>query len=440
MASKRTISRRDFLRVASIGTAGAVLAACAPVATDSGASTSAETMDGATQEDINISLISWYNHPFRELLPQFNDLHPDIQVEFIDSGSGYSEKVMTSLISGSELTDIIGSQDTNLHLWAATGGLIDLSEFLAPYQDKIVPYKLSMGIYQGKNYGVPWDGSPCLLYYRQDICEEQGIDPTAIETQDDWLTVGQQLAAATDGKIRLWGLQKNNFFPFINWTFQQGGGMYDLAVENVTIDSPEAIQTLDFLKTLWDSGTVFQDMTWDTQQASYKDGSSVIFPGAIWLANIIAGNAPETVGKWRVAKVPAWTPGGSQAFTWGGSQLAILESSQNKEAAFRFLEYSQLSKAGQEILWTAGDLFPVLLDAVNWEIMNEPTDFYDDQLALRLYAEVNAEVQPYVWGEGWSEAWDITSQAQSSVLDSEQSAEQALTAAADEIRELQGLG
>ena len=65
-------------------------------------------------EPVTVTLISWWNHPFRDILPAFNDIHPDIQVEFTDSGTGYGEKVMTAMVSGSELTDIVGSQDYNL--------------------------------------------------------------------------------------------------------------------------------------------------------------------------------------------------------------------------------------------------------------------------------------------------------------------------------------
>ena len=132
--------------------------------------------------------------------------------------------------------------------------------------------------------------------------------------------------------------------------------------------------------------------------------------------------------------------GGSRAFTWGGSQLCILETSKNKLEAFTFLEYSQLSQAGQEVLWTSGALFPVLHEAVDWPIMNEPVDFYGGQVALRMYAEVNSAVQPFVWGEGWSEAWDVLVHAQSQVLDGDMGPEDALADAAQEIRDLQGLG
>ncbi|MCY3903274.1 MAG: extracellular solute-binding protein [Caldilineaceae bacterium] len=440
MSNLQSVTRRDFLRTTGLGIAGLALAACAAPVAPAGGDSAGDSAEAPAQEPVNVTLISWWNHPFRDLLPAFNDLHPDIQVEFIDSGTGYAEKVMTAMVSGSELTDIVGSQDYNLPLWAATGGLADISDYMEPHEDRIVPYKLIHGVHEGKNYGVPWDGSPCLLYYRRDITEQYGIDATAISSIDDWLAAGEELSAASGGENRLMGVRKNDYYPWLSWTWQQGGGVYDLELRNVIADQTEAVQSLDFLKKLWDSPGAFQNFTWDTMNASLKDGSSAIFPGAIWLAGIIEGNAPETVGQFGVTQLPNWMEGGSRAHTWGGSQLCLLNSSKNKQEAFTFLEYSQLSQPGQEVLWTSGALFPVLHEAVDWPIMNEPVEFYGGQVALRMYAEVNSAVVPFAWGEGWSEAWDILGQSQGRVLDGEVSAEEALVEAAQEIRDLQDMG
>ena len=348
---------------------------------------------------------------------------------------------MTAMVSCSELTDIVGSQDYNLPLWAATGGLADISDYMEPHEDRIVPYKLIHGVHEGKELRRPlgWVALPPLLPAVTSPSSTVSMQPPLAVSTTGWPRE-KRLSAASGGENRLMGVRKNDYYPWLSWTWQQGGGVYDLELRNVIADQTEAVQSLDFLKKLWDSPGAFQNFTWDTMNASLKDGSSAIFPGAIWLAGIIEGNAPETVGQFGVTQLPNWMEGGSRAHTWGGSQLCLLNSSKNKQEAFTFLEYSQLSQPGQEVLWTSGALFPVLHEAVDWPIMNEPVEFYGGQVALRMYAEVNSAVVPFAWGEGWSEAWDILGQSQGRVLDGEVSAEEALVEAAQEIRDLQDMG
>jgi lactose/L-arabinose transport system substrate-binding protein len=459
MPIPKKLSRRNFLQGASLTLAGATLAACSPAVQPTSSNTAATQVPvaQATQAQVvqptptqpaaqppaaaavTISLISWWNKPFQVMAPKFTAKNPNINLKFIDAGSGYKEKVMTALASGSELADIAGSQDIDLLQYVDTGGVADISQDMAPYKDKLVEYKLNLGVVEGKNYAVPWDGSPCLLYYRRDICTQFEIDPEKITTYDDWAQAGRILGKATDGKVRLFGFDEADTWPFINWTFQLGGGLYDANETKVLIDGPEPVQVLKFMKQAWDDKVVHQNMGWDPQQASFKDGTSAMFPSAIWMADTIKGNAPETIGKWGVVKMPAWMNGGSQVTTYGGSQLMIMKTSQNIEAAFKFLEYSQLSQEGQEIGWTDGALFPVLKDAVNWPILQDPVEFYGGQAALKLYAEVNALVKPYIWGKGWGESATIMTQQIAQALEGKKAPDQALADAAKEIRTKQKL-
>jgi lactose/L-arabinose transport system substrate-binding protein len=438
--SNQTLSRRSFLKAMGIGAAALAVGACAPAAPAPAAPAVTPAKQAIELGEVTLTLSSWWNKPFRELMPQFSEKYPNIKVEFIDEEFGaHHEKLLTTLVAGTGAADIVGIEDSRLPMMADTGGLADLTEYMTLYKDKIVPYKLHLATYQGKIYSVPWDGSPCLLYYRRDICEQYEIDPEQIVTYDDWLEAGEKLKKATDGQVKLWNIGKDSSFPLINWTWQQGGGLYDLDGTKVIIDGPKGVRTLEFIKRLWGAGVVHQNLPWDAWNATYKDGTSVLFPGAIWLANIIKGIAPETSGKWGVVRVPAWEKDGSQAMTWGGSQLAIPAQGKHIAEAFKFLEFTQLTQEGQEMLWKVGDLFPVLIEAKDWPIMNEPVEFYGGQSALKLYAEVNAEVLPYTYGKGWLEAERIVGLQVAEVLDGRKTPEQALADAAKEIREKQKL-
>lgn len=159
---------------------------------------------------------------------------------------------------------------------AETGGLADLSDLMALYEDKIVPYKLSLGTYDGKIYSVPWDGSPAVLYYRRNIFEEHGIDPELILLYDDFLAVGMKLKEESDGQIKLWNLGKDSWFPIVNFA-QQGSGLFNLEETDVIIDDPEGVCALTFLKTLWDEELVHQNIGSEAAIDTYKDGTTAAF-------------------------------------------------------------------------------------------------------------------------------------------------------------------
>jgi ABC-type glycerol-3-phosphate transport system substrate-binding protein len=77
---------------------------------------------------------------------------------------------------------------------------------------------------------------------------------------------------------------------------------------------------------------------------------------------------------------------------------------------------------------------------VNWPILGKPVDFYGGQSALKLYAEINSEVKPYIFGKGWGEASTIVNQQTAQALEGKKTPEAALADAAKEIRTKQNLG
>ena len=58
-----------------------------------------------------------------------------------------------------------------------------------------------------------------------------------------------------------------------------------------------------------------------------------------WMTANLPPRAPDAAGNFRVAAMPQWNEGENYSAENGGSTLAILEASEKKEAAFKFVEY-----------------------------------------------------------------------------------------------------
>lgn len=428
----RSINRRQLLtRTAAAGTTAGLLGA---------AFSPSEYL--AAQEigerEVTVTLWSWWNQAFEVMAPLFTAQFPNIHIELVDVASDdIRQKAVTSLVSGSGAPDILGGQDYDLPVFAATGGLADLSDYIDPYRSEIVEYKLNNAIYEDTVYGVPWDGAPSALYFRTDIFDEFGVDVSEILTYDDLLAAGVQLRDASGGTVKLFNLPRQEWEPFVNLTWQQGGGIYDPESGEVIIDNEAGVRALTWLKQLWDEEVVHRDIGDAAAQATWADGTTAVQLGAIWLQGTIQSVAPESVGKWRLNPLPKFNASDAATFARGGSQLMIPAQSEVIPEAMAFLEFTQLTQEGSVINWETGSLFPVLNDAPNWPVMQEEVEFYGGQQALELFAELNTQVPPYFLGRNFVEATEIIGNTVTQVLSDEADPQAALSDVADQIRDLE---
>ena len=101
-----------------------------------------------------------------------------------------------------------------------------------------------------KIYDIPIHMESQVLYYRKDLFEKAGIKPPT--TFNEWLKAAKALTVDTngDGNIDQYGVavlggMPSNYFYFSGILWANGGDYFD-ENNNVVIDSPEAIEALEF--------------------------------------------------------------------------------------------------------------------------------------------------------------------------------------------------
>jgi len=122
------------------------------------------------------------------------------------------------------------------------------------------------------------------------------------------------------------------FSPFL---WQAGGDYYNRDYTRVTVDSPEAIEALEFFSQLYKEGV---PKTVVPLEQGMRTGD---FPMAIsgnWKIISLTIGAPEIEGKWAIATLPKGPAGKSTAFI-GGRILGIFEKSQKKKEAWEFIKF-----------------------------------------------------------------------------------------------------
>jgi ABC-type glycerol-3-phosphate transport system substrate-binding protein len=167
-----------------------------------------------------------------------------------------------------------------------------------------------------------------MLFYREDIWNEAGVDPTQIRLWSDYLAAGKSIASYkfADGKKRYLGYVEPA--PGINTTLvaQTGGQLFDPKTDAVVFDTDPGFRTaFDFQVELSRAGSSLKMQGW-TPSWFQSMGTGVIasYVTESWWPNILQQDVPGSAGKWRAMECPAFTAGGGRDAIDGAAVTAAV--------------------------------------------------------------------------------------------------------------------
>lgn len=397
--------------------------------------------DENTSGEILVWASESFVNSFEHNVPAFNEAHPEIEVTFRSQSQRETNRnVRLSLSAGTGGPDVAVIEDSVLQQFVQLQGLSDMTELVEPHLENINDYKAGLVESDGRYFGFPWEGGPVMIYYRQDLFEEAGIDPEAIETWDDYYAAAVQLKERTGVAIAADGMATNDARTFEKFLWQQGLGYVDDSGD-VAVDSPGAVRALEFMGRLWDEELVLDRQQYEdgwTSAANSGEFATVI--GAAWVGRVLdLFWAPDTSGLWRAMPLPVWEEGGARTANDGGSALVIPEQSEQKEAARAFVEFmltrteSHVNIWEKETRWTAWE--PTYDDPA----ISAPVEFFGGQPVGELYAELAQEIpEAGIYGVDYPEMNEIMAAEIQSFTLGDQTAEEAVTNAAHLMRQYTG--
>ena len=334
-------------------------------------------------------------------------------------------------------TDISGNANADIAI-IGTRWLIDfveqdiaepLDSYITPdFKARFIETFLSPSIMNGKTYGLPIAASARALYYNKTLFEQAGIDGPP-ETWEE-LKADAEKIKAIGGEVYGFGMQGKEvetdvYFYYAMWS--QGGSILN---EDGTsgLDSKAAIDAANIYKGLIDAGLTQPGVTSlnrEDVQNLFKQGKIGMMITAPFLASQIKEEAPDL--KYGVAPIPAG-PGGARG-TYGVTDSVIMfKNSQNKEEAWKFLDF--LFQPEQRIEFTKNEGFLPVTQA-------EAQDpFFADDPDLKVFTDLlpNAQFAPVI--PGWEEVADIASSAMQKIYLGEGEVEATLKEAAGRANEI----
>jgi len=269
----------------------------------------------------------------------FETDHPgttlDIQIQEWD---GIGQKV-TSALASNDAPDVIEVGNTQVAEYAASGGVVDLTDKVDDLQGSDwLPGLAEPGRIDGKQYGIPWYAANRVVIYNKDLFAEAGIT-TPPTTREQWIADTTKLN--TDGNQGIY-LPGQNWYTLSGFIWDEGG---DLAVQDGeawkgTLDTPQALAGMAFysqLQALGD-GPKDSDEAKPPQADVFAKGDVaqvVSTPGGA--GAIIAAN-PKLDGKLGFFPIPGKTADKPGAVFTGGSDLVIPEASKHHDQAYEVVK------------------------------------------------------------------------------------------------------
>lgn len=353
------ISRRQFLRGATLGAAGLVLAACgasqgqAPApAADSAATTAPAQTSG---EPLKIRGMMWQNSPvldenFKLRAQMFNELHKgtyEIDLQLLPYDQYWSK-----------LDLAYGAKDPiDVYMWDVQAYTHHKNGLLRNQQadfDKVpafadaTQYPLELYDYwrfDGTNmYGMPENIQMMALYYNKDIFDKAGIAyPDSTWTYDTVLEVARELTIVEGGETVQWGWDKGALGAW--WGAQtfgwaSGTAFFDKVIEptKFTVSDPRNIEGMQWLNDMVYKHKVAPDAT---QAAAIAQDVSLFQTGK--LAMVADGSwymssNTNSAFKWDMAPLPIWKTERALPFWFGG--WVIANDSKASEAAVAWATWS----------------------------------------------------------------------------------------------------
>jgi len=330
------------------------------------------------------------------LAEDFMAEYPDVTVEVTAVPWDAAHDRIATAIAAGEVPDVSLIGTTWMGEFASGGGLdptpanIDPSIFFEGAWDTT--------IVDGVSYGIPWYVETRLLYYRTDLAEASGA-PTPPANWDDLKALAEAYGTeGADPAIALQAGGTGSWQTFMPFFWQAGGEILDES-GNFTLDSDACVEALTYYDSFFEEGLApTAAMEPGALETGFANGEIGSFISGPWMIGIVtdAGADPET---WTVAHQPTEEAGTSFV---GGGNISVFSDSDNKAAAWAFVDY--LARPEVQVKW-----FQTINDLPSVQAAWEDPALADDELLSAFGDQLaDAKAPPAIatWEQVAAEAID----------------------------------
>lgn len=311
-----------------------------------------ETKEGATQEftekdpteyEGTLNIWSWTDDPVYQIAA-FNEVYPNVKVEFTQIGEDYDVKMQTIVDNKADGPDIFCADVKTVKNYIELGAWDNLDA--APYNageltgDVIGYTKEVASDEDGNLHALSWQATPGGFWYKRSMAKEYlgTDDPTEVSemlsTMDGLLEVAQTIYDKSGGVTA--------FMPNYSdlWNMACYAERTKPWVQDGVFKMDDYVDTFfDLSKQIRDGGFDAKLDSWSTAwYAAAADDSLFGYILPTWgMQYVIQGSAPDSMGDWAIASMPS-------SYFNGGTYMGIYTESKEKELAWEYLKFTTLNE------------------------------------------------------------------------------------------------
>ena len=413
-----------------------ILGACAPAATPTEAPPEPTTAPAAAPtaappEPVTITYWHTMSDPetaqLENVVAAFEAANPGTTVETTRYAYDDFKPALLTSLAGGEAPDTARMDIAWVSEFADQDALQQLDGVMPDFEAisaGTFPGPLSTNFWQGHYYGLPQNTNTQVLLWNADSFSAAGVSaPPA--TVDEFAEVA---CALSDAASETYGyaLGGTYFWAPAPIFYTMGGQIVDEGITTATgyVNGPESVAAFTLLKDLYDRGCISPNLLGGgigTADGHATGRYAMIIDGP-WMVDIYKGTYPDF--EVNFATIPNGS-GGTTSSVVGGEDVVIFADSTEQEAAMKWAAFL-LSPESQKMMAKVG-VIPTLSSLIGDPSLPDYFSVFLDQLTT---------AQARVPHPKWSDMDNAVNNAFQRMLRGDQTPQQALDQAADEINAL----
>lgn len=261
----------------------------------------------------------------KQIVNEYNKTDPEFKIKNVSIGADdMYAKIPTVVNSGKGIPDLTIVHAERIKQFVGNDLLSTFDDKLADYPeikaDNYVPAGWNIGDIDGSRYSVPLDVHSFVMYYNEELLEKYA--PNALD--DNVITFDEiREAGELSKKDGITGIGLTWTRPIFLSIYNQLGGDISNDGETPTLNTPEAKEALELLKSLVDDKIANKDGE-DSGQL-FQSGKAIFYPEGIWMQNSL--NEAKKLN-WGLTSFPQVSP--DKIVNWTSSHQFVMFNDENR--------------------------------------------------------------------------------------------------------------